>query len=59
MYTVMYIKIHSHSELATRNEEDAAVALRLTTIILTDCLCWLPVTILKILAILSVYLPGM
>lgn len=35
-------------------KEDAVLALRFFFIVLTDCLCWIPIVVIKIIALLSV-----
>ncbi|EEC05720.1 adenosine A3 receptor, putative [Ixodes scapularis] len=37
-----------------KKQEDAVLALRFFFIVLTDCMCWIPIVIIKILALLEV-----
>lgn len=58
-YTRMFIILHrdratTHPGLIDKAYEDRILAIRFFAIVLTDCLCWLPIVLIKVLA----FLPG-
>lgn len=42
-----------------KKQEDVVLALRFFFIVLTDCMCWIPIVIIKIMALAEIPISGM
>ncbi|XP_069748796.1 relaxin receptor 1 isoform X2 [Narcine bancroftii] len=60
-YTSMFYSIHkTGAQSAERSlfTREVAIAKRFFSIVLTDCLCWIPIFLLKLLSLVRIEIPG-
>ena len=59
-YLMIYYSIHSSRQAAGRSfsEVDVRLVKKITLIIISDCLCWLPIIVLSIMALNGVFIPA-
>ena len=53
-YIIKRDRKHARPVFVGRKREDAILALRFFGIVVTDCLCWIPIVIIKILALTKI-----
>ena len=53
-YIIKRDRKHSRPVFIGRKREDAILASRFFGIVLTDCLCWIPIVVIKILALFQI-----
>ena len=59
-YFMIYCSIHSSRQASGRSFADSDVRLlkKITLIIISDCLCWMPIIILSFMALSGVFIPA-
>lgn len=58
VYSAMFISILKTRTATSINLGESEFALRFFLIVLTDAMCWAPITVIKILALFRIPIPG-
>jgi len=58
VYTSLFVSIRRTRNATSLVTNEIEIAVRFFFIVLTDCLCWLPTVVLKILALSDVHIPA-
>lgn len=58
VYTALFVSIHRTRTATPLAPNEIEIAVRFFFIVFTDCLCWLPTILLKIVALAHVYVPA-
>ena len=58
VYTALFISIRQTRSSTPLAPNEIEIAVRFFFIVFTDCLCWMPTILLKIMALSNVYIPG-
>ena len=58
VYTLLFRSIRRTQHATPLAPNEVEIAVRFFFIVFTDCLCWMPTILLKILALSDVFIPG-
>ena len=59
VYSLLFLSIRRTRHATPLAPNEIEIAIRFFFIVFTDCLCWMPTIILKILALSKIYIPGL
>lgn len=58
VYTALFVSIRRTRTATPLAPNEIEIAVRFFFIVFTDCLCWMPTILLKIMALANVYIPA-
>jgi len=58
VYTALFLSIRRTRHATPLAPNEIEIAVRFFFIVFTDCLCWMPTILLKIMSLFNVYVPG-